>query len=491
MAKTAILAVKIIGDATQATASLGKVEDQSARMAAGVSRAGAIAALGLAAITAGAIDAGNAAAGMEQAYGGVDAVFGAYSDSIHSLAESAATDVNLAKDQYSEMATILGAQLKNMGIPMDDVVTKTSGLITMGSDLAAQFGGSTADAVSALSSLLRGERDPIERYGVSMNQAAVDAEKAALGLSGLTGEADKNANLQATLALLTRQTADAQGAFGREVDTASSKQQNANAEWQNAKIVLGEQLLPVMSEFAGKLTELALWVADNTELVTAFAVGLGITAAAIILIAGALKVYAAAQAIQTAAQWASNAAWLANPITWIVLAIIVAIALVVAIIVLWAQNWDYLSGVVADGAQSIGDWFASIGGWASDTFGPLIQWIKDAVDWLDRLFGAQTATGGAPADFTARMTSDATTATIAGVSMSRMASTDTARVASITSAPSNGSVAARDAAQNQGDTYNVTVNGALDANAVAAQIDSILIKARRRSGTLSAAGAAR
>jgi hypothetical protein len=468
--KTSILSVKIIADSTAAVAGLGRVEDRSAQMGRGVEKSAAVAAVGLAAIGALAFSAGQSAADMEQAYGGVDAVFKEYAGSIHALAESAATDVNLAKDQYSEMATILGAQLKNMGIPMDDVLGKTSGLISLGADLAAQFGGTTSDAVGALSSLLRGERDPIERYGVSMNQAAIDAEKAALGLDGLSGEADKNASLQATLALLTRQTSDAQGAFGRETDTATSKQQNANAEWQNAKIVLGEQLLPVMADTAESLSDLATWVSENTELVTFLVVGLGILAAGILSIALAMKAYAAAQFIQTAAQWASNAAWLASPTTYIILGVIVAIGLLIAIIVLVVQNWDFFRDAIADGAADIGEWFDSIGAWASETFGPFIDWIKDALYWIDQLFkGQNAATSGG----TSRMVSEAPSSTARTLS-------------GITS--SLGSTSGGNTAQASGVTNNVTVNGALDPSAVASQIEQLLTGKSRRNGLTAAGG---
>ncbi|WP_104134811.1 hypothetical protein [Cryobacterium sp. Y62] len=495
MAKTAILAVKIIADADNAVAGLDRTAKSSKRMADGINKAAPVAAVALLAVAAAAAEVGQAAAIAEQAYGGVDAVFGQYSDSIHKLAASAATDVNLAATDYSTMATILGAQLKNMGVPLDTAVNQTKGLITVGADLAAQFGGPTSDAVSAISSLLRGERDPIERYGISMNQAAVDAQKAAMGLTGLTGEAEKNANLQATLALLTLQSADATGSFGREIDTATSRQENANAEFANAKVALGEQLLPVMTQMAAAGADRALWIANNTELTTVLVVTFAGLAAGILAIAAAMKIYAAVQAIQTVAQWASNAAWLASPITLVVLAIVLAVGLVIAIIVLWVQNWEYLSGVIESGAEAIGAWFASIGEWAANTFGPLIDWIKSAVEWLDRLFSGQSKTATAPTTFSSTVfTADAQTQQ--AQTMQRTAYTTTATTAettaTLTATPNAGRTGTGSGADSRaGDTYNVTVNGALDPDAVATQIQGILDRRRRRTGSVASAGALR
>jgi hypothetical protein len=223
--------------------------------------AAAVAAIGLGQIVGEALSEGftffkesiTLASDLEQSVGGVSAVFKDQASTVDAWADSAAQSVGLSRSSYNEFATVVGSQFKNLGIPMSEVATQTNGLISLGADLAAQYGGSTSDAVSALSSLLRGERDPIERYGVSINQAAVDAKLAEMGLSGLTGEAERQAQVQATLALLTQQTADAQGAFGREADTAAGQQARLAASFENSKTALGTALLPTIT----LLTQLA------------------------------------------------------------------------------------------------------------------------------------------------------------------------------------------------------------------------------------------
>jgi hypothetical protein len=102
-------------------------------------------------------------------------------------AEGAAQSVGLAKAQYGQLAAGLGAQLKNMGLSGDQALSGTQGLIGLGADLSAAFGGTAAEAVEALGSALRGEADPAEKYGLSLNQAKVNAKLAEKGLTGLTG----------------------------------------------------------------------------------------------------------------------------------------------------------------------------------------------------------------------------------------------------------------------------------------------------------------
>jgi hypothetical protein len=153
---------------------------------------------------------------------------------------------------------------------MDQLAGKTNDLITTGANLAAMFGGSTQDAVNALSSALKGERDPIERYGVSLKQSAIDAKAAELGYSKVGGSFDQTAQAAATLALITEQTSDATGKFAREGDTMSHQVQVWKAKIQDFGEKIGAKLLPPLTEFASKaadkvfpaLDQLGAWMSN-------------------------------------------------------------------------------------------------------------------------------------------------------------------------------------------------------------------------------------
>lgn len=430
MAKSAILSVRIIGDAADAIAAFDSAEKRTKGFQDGLDKASIAAGAGLAALAGFGIAAGDAASQAEQAMGAVDSVFGNSADTIHNFADAAADAVGLSGTQYRELASVFGAQLSNMGTSADELVGTTDDLIGLGSDLAATFGGSTADAVGALSSLLRGERDPIEQFGVSIKQADIEAQKAAMGLDGLTGEAERNADMQATLALLMDQTSAAQGQFAAEADTAAGQQERMNAQWQNAIAELGEQLLPIMVAAAGALAGLAQWVGENTELVTGLAIAFGVIASAVIAANIAFKTYAmlqgtlkaaqlayaaatygsvaatyaqtaatkgqrvamlagaAAQRIVTAAQWAWNAAVSANPLGIIIIAII---AIVAAIIWLW-NNWDQVSAWISAAWEAvtawIGDAWDAVIAWIVSAWESAVGWVIDAWDTVGDAFQA-------------------------------------------------------------------------------------------------------
>lgn len=233
--------------------------------AKGVAVAGG--AIGAAAIGVGAKLA-SMGADLEQSIGAIDDVFKGAAGQMHAFADTAATSVGLSTNAYNELATVIGSQLKNAGTPMDQLAGKTNDLITTGADLAAMFGGSTQDAVNALSSALKGERDPIERYGVSLKQAAIDAKAAELGFTKVGGSFDQEAQTAATLALIMEQTADAHGKFAREGDTLAHQTQVMQASLQSFGEKVGAAVVPVITELASKVNDwlgprldsLAQWV---------------------------------------------------------------------------------------------------------------------------------------------------------------------------------------------------------------------------------------
>lgn len=197
----------------------------------------------------------GAASNLQQSMGAVDDVFKSSAKQVHSYAKSAAEAVGLSRNQYNEMATLIGTQLKNGGTAANQLADQANKVIKIGADLSAQFGGNTKDAVDALSAALKGERDPIEKYGISLTQNAIDAEAAALGYKKVNGQLTTQATQAATLSLIQKQSADSTGKFARETDTLAHKQQVLSAKWEDAKAKLGNMLLPIVTKITGFIAD--------------------------------------------------------------------------------------------------------------------------------------------------------------------------------------------------------------------------------------------
>jgi hypothetical protein len=329
-------------------------------------------------------DSVTAASEAQQAVGGVEAVFGKYADAVLRDSKKAAQGLGLSAAAYNELITVSGAMLKNKGLK--DFAAQSKNLITVGADLSAMFGGTTKDAVDALNAAMRGESDPIERYGISLNETAVKAELAANGQDKLTGAALEAAKTQARLALITRQSADAQGAFGREANTLAGQQQRLGAQFDNLKVTLGTQLLPALTsvasyvnstalpafaQFGAKVSAVAGFVNRNrvafTALATAIAAVVAITkihtavmavqaAGGLLAVLKATKIVTAATKAYAAIQWLLNAALTANPIGIVIVALA---ALGAGLVIAYKKSETFRNIVngafdaVKSGAQSV------------------------------------------------------------------------------------------------------------------------------------------
>lgn len=245
-----------LGKVGQAQGGIGKLKQSFSALGVGM-KGLAAGVVGFGATAAFAIgkQAVGAASNLQQSMGAVDDVFKSSAKQVHAYAQKAADAVGLSRNQYNEMATLIGTQLKNGGTAANQLADQANKVIKIGADLSAQFGGNTKDAVDALSAALKGERDPIEKYGISLTQNAIDAEAAALGYKKVNGQLTTQATQAATLSLIQKQSADSTGKFARETDTLAHKQQVLSAKWEDAKAKLGNVLLPIVTKVTGFIAD--------------------------------------------------------------------------------------------------------------------------------------------------------------------------------------------------------------------------------------------
>lgn len=254
-----------LDQASADAAAFGRTADrEGSRAATAFRRVGtAIAAIGAAVAIAGIAAIGSqlgasvqAASELEQSIGGVQAIFGEAADDMLRFGEQAAQAVGLSANAANQLGATLGAQLTSFGFSIEETAARTQDLIQLGADLAATFGGPVSDAVGAISALLRGETNPIERYGVALNQTAIANEALAQGLIKSSSELDLQTRAVVGLELLYRQTAAAQGQFAREADTTAGALERIRADFENARAEVGEALIPAFQSLLDLLPQI-------------------------------------------------------------------------------------------------------------------------------------------------------------------------------------------------------------------------------------------
>lgn len=242
-------------DLGAAEGRIGKFGANAAGIGAGLKGfgAGIIASIGLGAVD----DLTDAASQLEQSAAAIESVFGDAKATIEEFGETAADTAGLSKREVNQMAAVIGSQLQGMGFSVNEAADKVVVLQKRAADMAATFGGPTQQALTAIAALFRGERDPIEKYGVTIKEADVKARAAALGLDDTTLAAKRYSSAVASLDLVLQGTAKTQGQFARESNTAAGAAARAAAEYENAKAELGESLLPAQTFLTQRATTLA------------------------------------------------------------------------------------------------------------------------------------------------------------------------------------------------------------------------------------------
>lgn len=251
--------VAVVGDAAQLQRELLKAEGKLAGFGDNAKKSGDILRTALfgGAVLYGAQKLVKAAGDLEQSIGGTAAVFEQAAGPINEFAKEAANLVGLSENAARSLTSRLGASLKGAGLSAEEAAKQSVFLTKTGADLAATLGGNTNDAVSALGSALRGEFDPLERFGIALKASEISAKAVSMGLAESESSVTAYAKGQATLALITERSAFAQGQFGKEADTAQGQQQRAAAAMEDASARLGKSLLPVYTQIQKTVTLVA------------------------------------------------------------------------------------------------------------------------------------------------------------------------------------------------------------------------------------------
>lgn len=210
----------------------------------------------------------KAASDLQQAVGATQAIFTEGLDKVNKFASQSATAVGISEASYRQLAATMGAMLKNTGTPMDQLADKTDSLITLAADLSATFGGDLTEATTAVAAALRGETDPIERYGISIKATNVEAKALAMTGKEVAASLTDQEKAAARVALLFEQSSASAGMFAKESDSLANIQQRLAAQFENVQAKVGAALLPVIA----KLTEQLMPLVDRITplLVTIF-----------------------------------------------------------------------------------------------------------------------------------------------------------------------------------------------------------------------------
>lgn len=198
----------------------------------------------------------TAASDIEESGNAVEVVFGDASSIIKDFAKDSASAIGTSTSEFQGLAATMGALLQNLGLDSKTAAKETIKLTKRASDMASVFNTTVPEAIAAISSALRGESDPIEKYGVKLNEAAKKAKALEAGLAPATGALDEQAKAAATLLLIFEQTDKIAGDFANTSDGLANKQRILDAKLENVKATIGKALIPAVTDLVNSLSDL-------------------------------------------------------------------------------------------------------------------------------------------------------------------------------------------------------------------------------------------
>lgn len=173
-------------------------------------------------------------------------VFGGSFAGIEALGKDSAQALGLTNSQAVEAAATFGNLLRPLGVAEDQAAFFSAGLTQLGADLASFNNTSLEEALTAIRAGLVGENEPLRRFGVQINDAALKAKALELGLYNGKGTLDAYAKSQAAIALIYEQTSLAQGDFARTSGEVANQIKITGANLTNVFGALLKNVLPVV-----------------------------------------------------------------------------------------------------------------------------------------------------------------------------------------------------------------------------------------------------
>jgi len=219
-----------------------KIGDYSKKMAKAFAVAAAAAGVMVAKFG---IDGVKAASDLNEEVSKAEVIFGDVSDEIKAFSKTADQALGLSQKEALNAASTFATFGKASGLTGKDLSKFSKSATVLASDLGSFYNTKAEDAINAIGAALRGEAEPIRKYGVLLDDATLKAKAMEMGLYDGKGALDTQAKSLATYQVILDQTKDAQGDFARTSDGMAGQQKILTAQLENLKVTMGEKLLPV------------------------------------------------------------------------------------------------------------------------------------------------------------------------------------------------------------------------------------------------------
>lgn len=386
MADIRTLKLNLLADVSDFSKQLGGVQGQLDSFTKKLDRVSKKATIAFGAFAVAGKLAVDSASDLNESLSKTQVIFDDGSQAIIDFANTAATELGLSKKAALDAASTFAILGRLGGVTGNELNSFAMDLTTLSTDLASFNNTTTDEAITALGAALRGESEPIRKYGILISAASLEA--AAFNYEQRTGEElardaknqlTEESKVLARYQLILEQTTLQQGDFSRTAEGAANQQRILNAQIENARAQIGQGLLPLYQQLLAAILPVVSALSANSEIVSKLVIIVLSFTGAIVALNYAIKAvtiittaWGAVVKTATALQWLWNIALNANPIGLVVL----AIAALVAGVVLAYKKIEPFRDLISDIIDKIKDMGRAI---KESAFGKAIGSIVEKV----------------------------------------------------------------------------------------------------------------
>lgn len=114
-------------------------------------------------------------------------------------------------------------------------------------DMASFRNTQDADMVNRFRAALSGSTEVLDQFGINIKDSALKQEALEQGITKSTQKMTEQEKVMLRIALITKQMGKAQGDAERTAGSFVNQQKNLNATWDDAKVALGDALIPAIN----------------------------------------------------------------------------------------------------------------------------------------------------------------------------------------------------------------------------------------------------
>ena len=169
------------------------------------------------------------AVNLNEAMNAVVQIFGTATDEVVKFTENSVEALFLTQSEALKAAQNFGVFGKSAGLVGSELAGFSNELTLIAADLASFYNTTVPEAVTSVSAALRGESEPIRRYGVLLNEQILRQRALQEGIIDSDRQLVPSERVLAAYAEIMKQTAVAQGDAARTADDFANASRRARA----------------------------------------------------------------------------------------------------------------------------------------------------------------------------------------------------------------------------------------------------------------------